>query len=125
MEIKKYNDFINENNSIDENNLYVKQLKNDLVFQYKIRKKKYIKVKEILGNIADDNLDLEIKLSNKDTIDVRFYNNELKISINDELIYDLDDITYDGIIKLIYKTYEKHLEQQGKKIIKKENPFKN
>lgn len=123
MIIKHYSEYIKESNSIDLDNQYVKQLKNKLNFQYKVRKNKYIKVKDVTGNIADDNLDLDILLSNKDKIKAVYLNGDLDISINGELIYSLDDIGYDGIINSIYKTYEKFLEQQDIKVIKKENPF--
>lgn len=124
MKILYYNEYIlNENNSIDIDNVFLKQIKNQLTFQFKVRKNKYIKVKDVTGNIADDDIDVDIKLSNKDVISLRYQGGDLKIKINGELIYDLEEIDYNDSISLTKKMYSKFLEQKGLTVIKKENPF--
>lgn len=124
MNILKFSDYLTESNSIEKDNPFVKLIKNKLTFQYKVRKNKYIKVKDVLGNIANDSFDIEIVLSNKDKIKTVYQGGDLSVKINDELIYDLDEIDYNDSLNLIYKSYVKYLEQQNLNIVKKENPFK-
>lgn len=125
MKILFYSEYLKEgSNAIDGDNQFVKQLKNKLTFQYKVRKDKFISVKEITGDITETDLDITIKFSNKDTIDIKFNSGEIKIKINGELIYHLDEIVFSDVINLVYKTYEKYLQQQNITIVKKENPFK-
>lgn len=125
MDILKFNEYIKESDSFDDDNHFVKLLKNKLTYQYKVRKNKYIKVKDISGDITDSSYNININFSNKDVIESKYQNGELSIKINGELIYDLDEIDYNDTLNLIYKTYEKYLKQQNLNIIKKENPFKN
>lgn len=124
MNILKYNEYIKESDSFEEDNQFVKLIKNKLTFQYKVRKNKFIKVKDVSGNITDNSYDIEILLSNKDKIKAVYQSGDLSIKINGELIYDLDEIVYNDTLDLIYNTYERYLEQQNLNIIKKENPFK-
>jgi len=94
---------------------FITKLVNVLSFDYKKRKDRKSEPINITGNMTPD-IDLNIILSNKDIIKVEYLNNEdLKVSINNKLLY-YDDIVKDNVFNKIFKVYTKYLNEQKFKI---------
>jgi hypothetical protein len=96
-------------------------------FVYKKIKDRYIRPIKIKGKTLFDDIELEIVLSNKDVVKIIYDNTketeELKVYINDKLVYHLDYIDDMEIVQKSILLYEKYLERKNFKINKKRNPF--
>jgi len=129
--IKKFKQFMDDNISeniqtelvvdvIEKDEEFINKLIDKLSFIYKKRKDRHVRPIKINGDMSS-NINLNILLSNKDLIKFEYINNdELKIHINNKLLYH-DDTISDSINKL-YDVYIKYLNQQNFKINKK-HPF--
>jgi hypothetical protein len=126
--MKTFNDFIFEFNNfdvlvqvdnIDEN--FKNEIINNLSFLYKKRIDRYLRPTVISGDITDNFIQLNIIMSNKDIINIEYINDELKIIINDELIYYMDEINYNEIINKVAKNYKKYIEKLNFNILTKNN----
>lgn len=103
---------------------FINELIDKLSFVYKKRKDKFVRPISITGKYNEGNVKLDITLSNKDHIQFRYkYNDELKIKINGDVLYDMDEIKSEEIISKIYNVYSKYLKENNFKISKKDNPF--
>lgn len=107
---------------IDKNDDFISKIVNVLSFDYKKRKDRQTIPTKINGKMTND-IELDILLSNKDKIKIEYINNEdLKISINNKLLY-YDDIIKSDIFNKVYSVYSKYLQNQKFKI-KSGHPFK-
>lgn len=97
-------------------------------FVYKKIKERYLRPIKIKGKTLYDDIELEILLSNKDTVKIMYDNKEeteeLKIYINGKLVYHMDYIDDLEIVQKASLLYEKYLERENFKINRKSNPFK-
>jgi hypothetical protein len=114
--LEKNNNIIIDVNPID--NIFINNLINNLSFIYKKRSDRYIRPKKITGNL-DNNYFLKIQLTNKDIIDVEYSNNIIKIKINNNLDYYMNDINRDDVIDIITKRYSNYIKSIGFNINKK------
>lgn len=114
--LEKNNNIIIDVNPID--NIFINNLINNLSFIYKKRSDRYIRPKKITGNL-DNNYFLKIQLTNKDIIDVEYSNNIIKIKINNNLDYYMNDINRDDVIDIITKRYSNYIKNIGFNINKK------
>ena len=105
-----------------KDDVFMSELTDKLSFIYKKVKERYLRPIKIVGTINKD-IELRIHMSNKDIIVFTYKDNELKISINGDLVYHMDEIDKKDIINKIEKYYKKSIEQQNFFIIKKNNPF--
>ena len=131
--IKKFNeynklfeaeDFLLNIEVENANQEFINKLIDKLSFVYKKRKDKYVRPISIIGRGNDGNIKLDISLSNKDDIQIRYkHNNELKIKINGDILYDMDEIKTEDVVSKIYNVYSKYLKENNFKISKKDNPF--
>ena len=106
--------------NIDNN--FINELINNLSFIYKKRKDRYIRPRKITGKM-NDSIDIRINMYNKDILLIEYNNNELKITINGDVDYYMDNINKDEIINKIYNRYTKYIENNNYKVIKKIKPF--
>lgn len=129
---KEYNTlFESDNLTLD---IQVENINNELIdkvidklsFVYKKRKEKYVRPINITGSLETNNIKLDILLSNKDKIRFSYKNNnELKIKINGDVLYHMDDIKDSDFISKVYNVYSKFLKDNNFKISKKDNPFES
>lgn len=117
-----YNEFLNEEHNeviieVDDKNELIDKLIDKLSFSYKKRKDKYVRPVKITGN----NKCINIHLSNKDNIKISYNDGELKIHINDKLVYFMD-VKKEDVITKCYNIYTDYL-KTGNFKIKKSNPF--
>ena len=101
---------------------FVSELVNNLSFIYKKRKDKYLRPIKIVG-VMGDSIELRIHMTNKDIILFNYKDEELKISINGDLVYHMDGIEKKDVIGKIEKYYKKHIEKQNFTVLTKNNPF--
>jgi len=98
-------------------------------FVYKKIKDRYLRPIKITGKTLYKDVELEIVLSNKDTVKITYDDredtDELKVHINGKLVYHLDYIDIGGIliVNKAAELYNKYLVRQNFKINKKTNPF--
>jgi basic membrane lipoprotein Med (substrate-binding protein (PBP1-ABC) superfamily) len=100
---------------------FINDLIDNLSFVYKKRKDKYIRPKTINGVISDDNIDLTIIMHNNDIINIDFKGGILIVMINDDIVYDMDEIVKNNVSKKVYDLYSKYISKQNYKIIGKNN----
>lgn len=126
---KQYNESTEFNLDIDITDLnqeFIDKLIDKLSFVYKKLKDRHVRPINIKGKTSTDNIDLKIILSNKDKIDFSFKKeNEIKISINGNLLFHMDDFNKDNILNKLYKIYTDYLKEGKYKITKKDNPFES
>lgn len=101
---------------------FLSELVNTLSFVYRKRKDKYLRPIKIVG-IVGDSIELRIHMTNKDIILFTHKDNELKITINGDMVYHMDEIEKKDIISKIEKYYKKHIESQDFTVLAKNNPF--
>ena len=101
---------------------FVAELVNNLSFMYKKRKDKYLRPSKIVG-VVGDNVELRVHMTNKDIILFSYKDKELKITINGDMVYHMDEIEKKDIISKVEKYYKKHIEKQDFVILTKNNPF--
>lgn len=92
-----------------------------LSFVYKKRTDRYIRPRIIKGKMSDNELHMFITMYNKDDIKIDFKGENLTININNELVYDMDNINENNIAEKLYDVYSKHLSNQKFTIMKKFN----
>jgi hypothetical protein len=105
-----------------KDDIFVSELVDKLSFIYKKVKERYLRPIKIVG-VVGDNIELRLHMSNKDIVLFTYKEKELKISINGEIVYHMDEIDKNEVIGKIEKYYKKSIEQQNFFIIKKNNPF--
>lgn len=105
-----------------KDDVFVSELVDKLSFIYKKVKERYLRPIKIVG-VVGDNIELRLHMSNKDIVLFTYKEKELKISINGEVVYHMDEIDKNEVIGKIEKYYKKSIEQQNFFIIKKNNPF--
>lgn len=112
---------------VERNDELIDEVINKFSFVYKKKKDRYLRPIKITGKTLFKDTMLEIVLSNKDVIKITYNdlndNEELKIHINDNLIYHMDFIDTMDIVERASTLYEKYLGKQNFKINKKTNPF--
>ena len=103
---------------------FINELIDKLSFVYKKRKDKYVRPVNITGRGNNGNVKLDIILSNKDSIQLRYkHNDELKIKINGDVLYHMDEIKIEDVVSKLFSIYSKYLKENNFKISKKDNPF--
>ena len=70
-----------------------------------------------------ESIELRIHMSNKDIILFTYKDSELKITINGDMVYHMDEIEKKDIVKKIEKYYKSHIEKQDFIVLTKNNPF--
>ena len=101
---------------------FVAELVNNLSFVYRKRKDKYLRPIKIVGVIGDS-MELRVHMTNKDIVLFTYKDNELKITINGDVVYHMDDIDKKDVISKIEKYYKNHMEKQDFTVLSKSNPF--
>jgi len=66
-------------------------------------------------------IDLNILMYNKDIIEIIYLDDNLRVKINGDIVYDMDGIDRNLVPKKIHNIYTKHITEQNFKIIKKNN----
>lgn len=92
-----------------------------LSFVYKKRADRYVRPKTIKGKMSNGELDMDVIMHNKDVIKIHFKGGNLSLNINDELVYDMDDIDEKNLAKKIHDVYSKHISDQKFTVMKKFN----
>ena len=105
-----------------KDDVFTSELVNNLSFIYKKRKERYLRPIKIIG-VMGDNMEIRIQMSNKDIILFTYKDTELKITLNGEVVYHIDDIKKEDIVGKIEKYYKKHIEKQDYIVLTKSNPF--
>jgi hypothetical protein len=127
--VNKFREFLFESNDFDVklavdsiDNDFVKKLIDKLSFLYKKRKERYLRPVKIVG-VMNETIQLRIEMSNKDIVLFSFQDGSLKISINGSVVYYMDDVEKDDIIKKIEYNYKKYIKEQNFNVISNDNPF--
>ncbi len=105
-----------------KDDIFVGELVNALSFIYKKRKDKYLRPIKIVG-VLGNNVELRIHMSNKDIILFSYKDTDLKISVNGDVIYHMDEIEKTEVVSKVEKYYKKSIENQNYFIVGKNNPF--
>jgi hypothetical protein len=105
-----------------KDDVFVGELVNALSLIYRKRKDKYLRPVKIVG-IIGDGIELRVHMSNKDIILFSYKDTELKISINGDMVYHMDEIERKDVISKVERYYKKHIEKQNYFIVNKNNPF--
>jgi hypothetical protein len=105
-----------------KDDIFIGELINQLSFVYRKRKDKYLRPIKVVG-VVGDNIELRIHMTNKDIILFTHKDNELRISINGDVVYHMDDIEKKDVVGKIEKYYKKHMENQDFTVLSKNNPF--
>ena len=105
-----------------KDDIFIGELVNNLSFIYKKRKDKYLRPTKVVGVIGD-NIEIRLHMSNKDIILFTYKDKELKITINGDMVYHMDDIEKQDVIAKIEKYYKNHIEKQDFIVLSKKNPF--
>jgi hypothetical protein len=112
---------------LERNDKLIDDIISTFSYVYKKRKDRYLRPIKITGKTLYNDTELNILLSNKDLVKITFDNREdteeLKIHINNKLIYHMDYVGDMDIVKKAALLYDKYLEGQNFKINKKSNPF--
>lgn len=103
---------------------FIKELENELSFLYKKRKERYIRPHRIVGSMVNNEIDLRLNMTNKDILLINFTDDELKVTINGDIIYHMDEFKRESVIEKVEELYRKYIEQQNFTVMKKINPFK-
>ena len=139
----KYNQFINESDSsdikinVEGKNYLVDRLIDNLTLVVKKRKAKSLRIKGINGYVNKETFTrkgkfyethFELTLTNKDVI-IGDYNsriNNICVKVNDEIIYDIDNRTFDNEVLLdkIVGEYMKYLKNNKYKVNEVSSYFK-
>ena len=101
---------------------FTSELVNSLSFIYKKVKERYLRPVKIVG-VVGDNIELRVHMSNKDIVLFSYKDSELKISINGDVVYHMDEIEKKDVINKIEKYYKNFIQKQNFFIINKTNPF--
>ncbi len=124
-----FRQFLFESNNFDiqfaiegKDDVFTSELINKLSFIYKKRAEKYLRPIKFIG-VIQDNIELRIHMSNKDIILLNYINNDLKITINGDVVYYMDEIDKKDIVNKVEKYYKKYIEKQNFTIVNKNNPF--
>lgn len=127
--LKKYEEFLNEENNLNldinvsnPDNEFINKLIDKLSFVYQKRKSRYLRPFSITGSMNDE-INLTILLNNKDIIVLKYKDKNLEIKINDEIVYDMEDVEKQDIVSKIIKYIIKKIENEKFKI--NSNPFEN
>jgi hypothetical protein len=125
-----FKQFLYESNNFDiqfaidnKDDVLVNDLVNKLSILYKKRVERYLRPTKFVG-VMGDSIELRIHMSNKDIVLFTYKDNELKITINGDVVYHMDDIDKKDIAEKVLKYYEKYIENQNFKVVKRGNPFK-
>jgi hypothetical protein len=122
-----FNDFINEKN-IEDDDISIKiDNSNPEFVSYLIDKFTYIITKrsvknlrpiKINGLIVNDKIDINITMTNKDIIKGVYESENLMISINSEIIYDVDkkDLNENKFVDKLSEEYVKYLKNKNYKV---------
>lgn len=131
--IKKYNQFINEGldiinevevDVIDKDDTFINNIINKLSFVYRKRKERYMRPIKIVGSTKLNDIDIIIDMSNGDNVEIIYKNSdELKIDVNNQTIYHMDDIIYNIVSDKVKQIYIQYIEKQKIKIKQNKNPF--
>ena len=105
-----------------KDDVFTSELVNSLSFIYKKVKERYLRPIKIVG-VVGDNIELRLHMSNKDIILFSYKDSELKISINGDVVYHMDEIEKKDVINKIEKYYKNFIQKQNFFIINKTNPF--
>jgi len=105
-----------------KDDVFVSELVDRLSFMYQKVKERYLRPIKIVG-VVGENIELRLHMSNKDIILFSYNGTELKISINGDVVYHMDEIEKNEVIGKLEKYYKKSIEQQNFVIIKKNTPF--
>lgn len=126
MKIYNYTEFINEmkvdiENISDDILINIKSKLNLIIKKYKIRNLKIVKISGFINDNTHKNnkSKLIIHFSNKDNIIAKLINNNnISITINDKLVYDIDndEFNLDRFIEKISEQYKKYLNGKNWKI---------
>ena len=112
---------------VERNDDLIDNLINKFSFGYKKKKDRYIRPIKITGKTLPNDIQLEATLSNKDVVKITFDNKdetqELKVHINNKLIYHMDYYDIEDILEKSLQLYENYLIKQNFKLTKKSNPF--
>lgn len=106
-----------------KDDIFLSELVNSMCFIYRKRKDKYLRPIKIVGVVGNE-LELRIHMTNKDIILFTYKDNELKITINGDMVYHMDDIEKKDVIGKLEKYYKNHIEKQDFVVLSKNNPFK-
>lgn len=105
-----------------KDDIFIGELVNALSFIYKKRKDKYLRPIKMVG-VLGNNIELRIHMSNKDIILFIYKDSDLKISVNGDVIYHMDEIEKTEVVGKVEKYYKKSIENQNYSIVGKNNPF--
>jgi len=105
-----------------KDDVFISEIVNNLSFIYKKRKDKYLRPIKIVGVVGAE-IELRIQMSNKDIVLFTYKDSELKIIINGDMVYHMDDIEKKDIVGKLEKYYKKHIEKQDFIVLGKSNPF--
>jgi len=112
---------------VERNDELVDDLIEKFSFVYKKKKDRYLRPVKITGKTMYKDIVLETTLSNKDVVKVTYDDKddtqELKVHINDKLIYHMDYYDIKDILEKALQLYETFLQRQNYKLTKKSNPF--
>lgn len=101
---------------------FINKLIDKLSFLYKKKKDRYLRPVKIVG-MMNDIINIRMNMSNKDIILFNYEKDELKIYINGDLVYYMDNINKKDIIGKVESYYKRYIEKQNFKIVNKNNPF--
>ena len=105
-----------------QDDIFTSELVDALSLIYRKRKDKYLRPVKIVG-IIGDGIELRVHMSNKDIILFSYKDTDLKITINGDLVYHMDEIERKDVIGKVERYYKKHIEKQNYFIVNKNNPF--
>lgn len=127
--VNKFREFLFENNSFDVkiaiddiDNDFIDKLIDKISFLYKKRKERYLRPVKLVGTMVNT-IQIRIEMSNKDIILFSFNDGELNISINGSVVYHMDNIEKEDVIKKIEYNYKKYIKEQKFMVISRDNPF--
>lgn len=101
---------------------FIPTLIDKLSFLYKKRKDRYIRPLKVVGYVTDVMV-IRVNMSNKDIILVNYKGDELRVSLNGEVVYHMDLIEKKSIISKIDIIYKKHIMNNNYKVVDNSNPF--
>lgn len=127
--INKFNQFLFEDQNFviqyaidNKDDAFISKLVDKLSFIYKKRKDRYLRPVNVVG-LMGDTIEIRVNMSNKDIILFNYKDDELKITINGDIVYHMDEIEKNEIIDKIEKYYKNYIEKQQFVIVNKGNPF--
>lgn len=130
MKRKTFKEFIFEKYDLkvqyaidDIDQKFIDKLVDELSFLYKKRKERYIRPHRIVGQMGSE-IHLRLNMTNKDILLIDYENEELKVTINGEVIYHMDEFKKKDVILKVEELYRKYIESLNFTVMKKMNPFK-